>query len=80
MVLQALTIGKQEFVLIAKRDFRKLAQQAGRQSEDDYWIQAALAAEARAKLKREKPVAFEDVERELDATRKLSALSSRTRR
>jgi hypothetical protein len=36
MTLQTLTIGRQEFVLIAKRDFQKLAEQAQRQTEDDY--------------------------------------------
>jgi hypothetical protein len=67
MTLQTLTIGKQEFVLLAKRDFEKLAAQAQRQTEDDYWTQSALHAEAKARSRKEKPIAFEQVERELDA-------------
>lgn len=67
MTLQTLTIGKREFVLIGKRDFQKLAAQAQRQTEDDYWTQAALHAEAKARSKKERPIAFEQVERELEA-------------
>ena len=67
MTLQTLKIGKREFVLLAKRDFEKLAAQAQRQTEDDYWTRAALEAEARARSKREKAIPFEQVERELDA-------------
>jgi hypothetical protein len=69
MALQTLTIGKREFVLIAKRDFKRLAEQAQRQTEDDYWTQAALEAEAKAKTKNEKPIPFDEVERELDAVK-----------
>jgi hypothetical protein len=79
MTLQTLTIGKQEFVLIAKRDFQKLAAQAQRQTEDDYWTQAALDAEAKARSRKEKPIAFEQVECELDA-RKSGRASIRQRR
>ena len=67
MTLQTLKIGKKEFVLLAKRDFQKLAAQAQRQIEDDYWTEAALKAEAEARAKGEKPIPFEQIERELDA-------------
>jgi hypothetical protein len=79
MTLQTLTIGKREFVLIGKREFQKLAEQAQRQTEDDYWIQAALDAEAKARLRKEKPIPFDVVERELDA-RKLRIARSRKKR
>jgi len=69
MTLQTLTIGKREFVLIAKRDFQRLAQQAQRQAEDDYWTKAALNAEAKARSTKQKPIPFEEIERELDASR-----------
>jgi hypothetical protein len=42
MTLQTLKIGNKEFVLLAKRDFEKLAAQARRQTEDEYWTDAAL--------------------------------------
>jgi len=83
MTLQTLKIGKREFILVAKRDFEKLAAQAQRQTEDDYWTNAALQAEARAKARHEKSIAFEEVERELDAHARGSAgrqRRSRTRR
>jgi hypothetical protein len=64
MTLQALKIGGREFILLPKRDFQKLAAQAERQMEDDYWTQVALAAEASAKSKKEKPIPFDEVERE----------------
>jgi hypothetical protein len=67
MTLQTLRIGNREYVLLAKRDFEKLAAQARKQSEDDYWTESALKAEAKARTKREKPIPFEDIERELDA-------------
>ncbi len=70
MTLQTLKISGREFVLLPKRDFQRLAAQAGKQSEDDYWTQAALRAESEARSKREKPIPFEHVERELDALRK----------
>ncbi len=70
MTLQTLKISGREFVLLPKRDFQRLAAQAEKQSEDDYWTQAALATEAEARFKREKPIPFEQVERELDALRK----------
>ena len=79
MTLQTLKIGKQEYVLLAKRDFQKLAAQAERQTEDDYWTEAALKAEAAAKAKGEKPIPFEQIERELDA-RKLRGGKRRARR
>jgi len=80
MTLQTLRIGKQEFVLIAKSEFKRLAEQAQRQTEDDYWTQAALRAEADAKLKKEKPIPFDDVERELDARKRLTPSARRKRR
>ena len=67
MTMQMIKIGKREFVLLAKRDFEKLAAQAQRQSEDEYWTNAALEAEARARAKNEKPIPFDQIERELDA-------------
>lgn len=70
MTLQTLKIGKQEFVLVAKRDFDKLTAQARRQTEDEYWTETALRAEAKARSKGEKPIAFEQVERELDAVKR----------
>jgi hypothetical protein len=70
MTLQTLTIGRQEFVLIAKREFMRLAQQAQKQTEDDYWMRSALDAEGKAKAKKEKPIPFEEVEREIDARKR----------
>jgi hypothetical protein len=70
VTMQTLKIGNREFVLLARRDFEKLAAQAQRQAEDDYWTKAALAAEARARAKHEKPIPFELVEREIDARKK----------
>ena len=67
MTLQTLKIGKREFVLMARRDFEKLATQAQWQTEDDYWTHAALRAETKARAKHEKPILFEQVERELEA-------------
>jgi len=80
MTLQMLKIGKQEFVLVAKRDFVKLAAQAQRQTEDDYWTRSALEAEAKARAKKEKPIPFEQVERELDALKGARAGSRRRSR
>jgi hypothetical protein len=68
--LQTLKIGKREFVLLSKRDFEKLAAQARRQTEDDYWTEAALKAEADAQAKGQKPIPLEDIERELDAAKR----------
>ena len=70
MTVQTLKIGKREFVLIPKRDFDLLASQAQRQTEDDYWTEAALRAESEARAKGEKPIPLEEVERELDALRR----------
>ena len=67
MTLQTLNIGGRQFVLVAKRDFDKLAAQARRQTEDDYWTESALQAEAKARAKGGKPIPFEQVERELEA-------------
>ena len=79
MTLQTLKIGKQEYVLLAKRDFQKLAAQAQQQIEDDYWTEAALKAEAEARAKGQKPIPFEQIERELDA-RKFRTGKRRRRR
>ena len=70
MTLQTIRIGRREFILLDRRDFDKLAAQAQRQSEDDYWTRAALRAEARARARNEKPVPFEAIERELEARRR----------
>ena len=78
MTLQTLKIGKREFVLLTKSDFKKLAAQANRQTEDDYWTEAALRAEAKARSNKEKPIPFEDLEREL-AARKAPASTPRRR-
>lgn len=72
MTLQTLKIGNKDFVLLPKRDFEKLAAQADRQMEDDYWTESALQAEAKALSRREKPIAFEEVERELDVNKSRS--------
>ena len=70
MTLQTLKLGRREFVLLGKRDFERLAAQAQRQTEDDYWTRAALQAEAKARSKKEKPIAFAQVARELEARQK----------
>jgi hypothetical protein len=80
MTLQSVRIGRREFILLAKSDFVKLAAQAQRQTEDDYWIQAALDAEAKARAKGEKPVPFELVERELDARKSLGSIGRQRKR
>jgi len=79
MTLQTLKIRGQGFILLARRDFEKLASQAQRQTEDDYWTETALRAEAKARAKKEKPIPFEEVEREIDAI-KGARRSSRSRR
>jgi hypothetical protein len=79
MTLQSLKIGKREFVLLSRRDFDKLAAQAQRQTEDDYWTQAALAAEAKARANGEKAIPFAQVERELNM-RKSAGSDKRGRR
>lgn len=70
MTLQTLKLGREEFVVIARRDFDRLAAEASLQREDDYWAEAALAAEAKAKSRKETPIPFEQIEREIDARRK----------
>ena len=72
MTVQSLRIGKQKYYLIAKRDLDRLAEQARRQMEDDYWIRMALKAEADARAKGEKPIPLEEVERELDQIKERS--------
>ena len=79
MTLQTLKLGKEEFVVIARRDFDRLSAEASRQREDDYWTEVALAAEARAKARKQTPVPFDQVERELDARRSGRAGSRRPR-
>jgi hypothetical protein len=70
VTVQTLKIGKREFVLLAKRDLEKLAAQARQQAEDDYWTKTALKAEAKARARLEKPIPFEQVEREMDARKR----------
>jgi hypothetical protein len=77
MTLQTLKIGNREYVLLAKRDFEKLAAQAQKQAEDDYWTESALKTEAKSRAKKEKPIPLEDIERELEAQK---AKSRRGRR
>lgn len=77
MTLQTLKIGRREFVLLARRDFERLAAQAQRQTEDEYWTESALKAEAEAKARNEKPIAFSEVERELNGHRKSRPASHR---
>ena len=80
MTLQTLKIGRREFVLLAKRDFERLAAQAQRQTEDDYWTQEALKAETEARASREKPIPFDAVERALTARRRDRSSKNATRR
>lgn len=70
--MQTLKIGKREFVLLGRQDFEKLAAQADRQREDDYWTKAALAAEAQSRANGDQPIPFEQVEREIDARKRNS--------
>jgi hypothetical protein len=67
MTTQTLKIGKREFVLIPKHEFDRLTAQARQNAEDTYWTESALKAEARARAKGERPIPFEQVERELEA-------------
>ena len=46
---KTIKIGKREFVILPKRDFEKLAEQANRRIEDEYWTDQALRAEATAR-------------------------------
>ncbi len=80
MTVQTLKIGRREFVLLGMQDFQKLAAQAQRQTEDDYWTDAALKAEANARANREKPIPLEQLERELDALDSARAAGRRRRR
>jgi hypothetical protein len=79
MTMQTLKIGKREFVLLAKSDFKKLAAQAQRQAEDDYWTKSALQAEAKSLARRENPIPLAEIERELDARKNTRRLVKRTR-
>lgn len=80
MTVQPLKIGRKEFVLLSKRDFERLAAQAQRQTEDEYWTREALNAEAEARRRNELPIPFEQVEGELDARRGTRAPKGRARR
>ena len=73
MNLQMLKLAGKEFVIILKRDFQKLAAQAQRQTEDDYWTEVALEADAQFAASGEKPIPFEQFERELDARKSRGA-------
>jgi len=77
MTLQTLKIGRREFVLLPRRDFDRLAAQAQRHTEDEYWTAAALQAEAEAKARDDKPIPFSEVERELNARTKSRVASHR---
>ena len=68
MTVHTLKIGGREFVLVPKRDFQKLAARAREEAaEDAYWTRSALGAEAQALAKGEKPIPFDEIERELDS-------------
>ena len=67
MDMQTQNLAGREFVFLPKRDFQKLAAQAQRQREDDYWTEAALKAKAQFVASGEQPIPFEQFERELDA-------------
>jgi hypothetical protein len=67
MTVQTLKMGKREFVVIPKSDFEKLTAQAQRQTEDDFWTEAALRAEADSRARGEKLIALADLELGLDA-------------
>jgi len=80
MTLQTLKIGKREFILLSKHDFHKLAAQAQRQTEDDYWTKSALAAEAEARINGQKPISLRDLDRELDARKSTTGTNRRGKR
>ena len=73
MTVQTIKIGRQQFVLLRKRDFEKLMERL----EDEYWTKAALQVEAESRARGEKWIPLEEVERELHA---LWRAKSRTRR
>ena len=82
MEVQTLKIAGRQFVLLAKRDFDRMAEQLRERHEDEYWTQAALEAEAKSRARAEKPIPFTQVERELDqlAARRGSATAGKGRR
>jgi hypothetical protein len=80
MTLQTLKIGGREFVLVARRDFEKLADQARQYAEDKYWTKLALETEAKSRAKKEKPIPFEEVEKELKMKNGASPRSPRRKR
>ena len=79
MTLQTLKLGNQEFVVLARRDFDRLAAEASKQRADDYWTTVALAAEADAKAKKENPIPFDEVERELNGYKRTRAKRGQAR-
>jgi hypothetical protein len=80
MTLQTLKIRGREFVLVARRDFEKLAAQARRSEEDEYWTKLALETEAKSRARKEKPIPFEEVEKELKLKNGASARPLRRKR
>jgi len=80
MTVQTLRIGNRQFVLLAKRQFEKLAAQAQRQTEDEYWTKSALQAEAKSRLKNDQPIPFDQIESELDSRKSARRTGRRGRR
>jgi hypothetical protein len=76
MTLQTLKIRGREFVLLAKRDFKKLTAQATERAEEEYWTKLALETEAKSRAKGEKPIPFEEVDKEIQ---RLNSLERRRR-
>jgi hypothetical protein len=54
-------------VLLSRRDFDRLAAQAQKHTEDEYWTQSAIRADADSRVKREQRIPFKAIEKELDA-------------
>jgi len=81
MEVQTLKIAGRQFVLLAKRDFDRMAEQLRERREDEYWTRSALKAEAESRARGEKPVPFAQVERELDklAARRRAANAGKSR-
>ncbi len=74
MAAQTLKLAGKQYVLLPAKEYRQLKGRARpavkvARSEDDYWTDAALKAEADARAKGDKPIPLEAVEAELDAQR-----------
>lgn len=75
-----LNLAGRKYVVIPQSEYRQLKARAARngnaiararrQTEDDYWIEAALKAEADARERGEKAIPFEQVEDELDSRKR----------